>query len=299
MRLATGVAAGGEFVPGINETVTLSIDAGAAFVALNGINETITLSLEAGEVFGDVEVAGVSLEIYLGFATEPATSGIQNGINETITLSLVAGVADNGAPEPNIGDAYGGGYFAGYISHAADGVATHRLIVAPRATGATGTGYAQTTMPVWKVVNSATIGSDSTFDGAANSADLVAADINDHPAAKFCQDLSINGFTDWYLPSRLELDIAYFNLKPTTQNNITSWGENAYSVPARTTKYTSGDPAQTAVAAFQSGGSEAFVNQAHWSSTEYWTVSFGIGQQLLPASRNLGRPVRAFRREAI
>jgi hypothetical protein len=96
MRLATGVAAGGEFVPGINETVTLSIDAGAAFVALNGINETITLSLEAGEVFGDVEVAGVNLEIYLGFATEPATSGIQNGINETITLSLVAGVADNG-----------------------------------------------------------------------------------------------------------------------------------------------------------------------------------------------------------
>ena len=40
-----------------------------------------------------------------------------------------------------IGEPFGGGYFAGYISHTADGNATHALIVAPRATGATGSGY--------------------------------------------------------------------------------------------------------------------------------------------------------------
>jgi hypothetical protein len=39
-----------------------------------------------------------------------------------------------------VGEAYGGGFFAGYISHTADGNPTHALIVAPRATGATGTG---------------------------------------------------------------------------------------------------------------------------------------------------------------
>jgi hypothetical protein len=37
-----------------------------------------------------------------------------------------------------IGEPFGGGYFAGYISHTADGNPTHALIVAPRATGATG-----------------------------------------------------------------------------------------------------------------------------------------------------------------
>jgi hypothetical protein len=44
---------------------------------------------------------------------------------------------------------------------------------------------------------------------------------------------SIGGFTDWYLPARYELDIAYFNLKPSTQANDTSWGSNVYSVPQR------------------------------------------------------------------
>jgi hypothetical protein len=32
-----------------------------------------------------------------------------------------------------VGEAYGGGFFAGYISHTADGNPTHALIVAPRA----------------------------------------------------------------------------------------------------------------------------------------------------------------------
>jgi len=45
----------------------------------------------------------------------------------------------------NIGEELGGGYFAGYISHTADGVPTHALIVAPRANGATGGGYTLTT----------------------------------------------------------------------------------------------------------------------------------------------------------
>jgi hypothetical protein len=48
-----------------------------------------------------------------------------------------------------IGEPFGGGFFAGYISHTADGNPTHALIVAPRETGATGTGYTLTTNPKW------------------------------------------------------------------------------------------------------------------------------------------------------
>jgi hypothetical protein len=96
LRLSAGVADGGEYVPGINETITLSVDTGAAFVALNGIDETITLSLETGEVFGDVEVAGINQIIYLGLVTRAAGSFSSLGIDETITLSLIAGAADDG-----------------------------------------------------------------------------------------------------------------------------------------------------------------------------------------------------------
>ena len=201
---------------------------------------------------------------------------------------------------PAIGAAYQGGFFAGAISHTANGVATHLLIVAPAATGATGTGYTLTTNKQWKTTNTTTAGTTSTYDGAANSANMNNAS---HPAAQFCEDLSIGGYTDWYLPARYELDIAYENLKPTTDSNSTSWGINAYAVPARASNRTAGAPAQTSVAAFQSGGAEAFVAVYHWSSTEAsaagaWGLLFNDGIQGSGNKASTGR-VRAFRKLAL
>jgi hypothetical protein len=201
---------------------------------------------------------------------------------------------------PEIGDAYEGGFFAGLISHTDDGVATHALIVAPAATGASGTGYTITTNLQWKTTTTTTAGTTSPFDGAANSANMNNAD---HPAAQFCEGLSIGGYSDWYLPARYELDIAYENLKPTTDSNDTSWGINPYSVPERTVNRTAGAPAQTSVAAFQSGGAEAFVADLHWSSTEAsstfaWLLGFFDGIQS-NGSKAGGRRVRAFRKIAL
>ena len=62
---------------------------------------------------------------------------------------FMAGDAPAQSGFPNIGDSYQGGYYAGSISHTANGVATHALIVAPRASGASGTGYPLTTMYRW------------------------------------------------------------------------------------------------------------------------------------------------------
>lgn len=170
---------------------------------------------------------------------------------------------------PAIGAAYQGGFFAGLISHTANGVATHALIVAPKATGATGTDYTPlTTSKEWKTSYSLTAGTTSDFNGAANTAAMVTAGIALHPAAQFCTGLSIGGYTDWYLPARYELDIAYQNLKPTTASNDTSFGINAYSVPVRASNRTAGAPAQTTVTSFKTGNSEAFAASAHWSSTE-------------------------------
>jgi hypothetical protein len=179
------------------------------------------------------------------------------GLSDPAFLALLT---PSGIVLPNIGDPFQGGFFAGLISHTADGNATHALIVAPAATGATGTGYPVTTNLAWKTTNTDTPGAFSEFDGVANMTAIIAAGIVNHPAAQFCHDLVIDGYDDWYLPSRLELEIAYFNLKPTTDLNFTSSGINAYAVPPRASNYpAAGPPVQTTVAAFQGpSGSEHF-----------------------------------------
>ena len=204
-----------------------------------------------------------------------------------------------------IGEAWGGGYFAGYISHTADGNPTHALIVAPRATGATGTSYTLTTSLAWKTATTTTAGTTSSFDGAANTAAMVTAGIADHPAANFCVGLSIGGFSDWYLPARYELDIAYFNLKPGTTANNTSWGSNIYSVPRRDINNTATYPAQTALTAFNTTA-QAFVADVHWSSTQFsadggWNFFFdsGLHNSATIGNKALLLRVRAFRRIAL
>jgi hypothetical protein len=203
-----------------------------------------------------------------------------------------------------IGEPFGGGYFAGYISHTADGNPTHALIVAPRATGATGTGYTLTDELAWKTTTTTTANTNSTFDGAANTTAMVAAGIADHPAANFCVGLSIDGFTDWYLPARLELDIAYFNLKPSITANITNFGTNIYAVPARNSNYTATYPAQTTLSLFNTS-SQAFVIGRYWNSTELNAnmardFDFTSNQQIDRTKTTTSfMRVRAFRRIAL
>jgi hypothetical protein len=216
-----------------------------------------------------------------------------------------------------LGEPWGGGFFAGYISHTADGSPTHALIVAPRATGATGTGYTLTTNPKWAdetvavPANATLIGASSAFDGKVNTdlmMSLIAAgtySAGAFPAAQFCADLSIGGFTDWYLPSRFELDIAYFNLKPGTQVNDTNWGTNIYSVPKRTANNTLTYPQQTYVTSFNTS-TEAFVADGHWLSTELnavnaWRLILTNGFQgaSVGGKATAVLRVRAFRRIAL
>ena len=49
--------------------------------------------------------------------------------------------------------------------------------------------------------------------GQTNTSSLVSVLGNGYYAAKFCDDLVLNGFDDWYLPSRDELGLMYTNLK--------------------------------------------------------------------------------------
>jgi len=200
-------------------------------------------------------------------------------------------------PIPAIGSAYEGGFFAGQIGVA--GVATHNLVVAPKSSG--------DTQLQWKNARTATTGAFSNIDGPQNTADIVAhGNSTVYPAAHFCNDLVVGAFTDWYMPAQLELEVCYYNLKPTTTSNNTGYGTNANAVPPRTSNYTSGTPAQTSAPDFQSGGTEALQATYYWSSTQFlisfpqyaYSQYFGTGFQSY-AGKNYSRRVRAFRRVAV
>lgn len=224
----------------------------------------------------------------------------------TLQAQMQNAAAGNWSFPPQIGDAFGGGFYAGNI--VVSGV-TYRVIVAPKATG-------ESASLQYKTSNTAApIATQTLNDGPTASASINSAD---YPAAQFCEGLTINGFSDWYLPARDELELCYRNLKPTTTNNATFGRErSAYTYPEgndvvgntmgtnlnsspQGAAYTSGNPARTTVALFQSGGAEAFAAVRYWSSTEFsataaWLQIFGDGDQF-GNQRDSNFYVRAVRR---
>ena len=139
------------------------------------------------------------------------------------------------------------------------------------------------------------------FDGAANTANMANST---HPAANYCAGLTISGYSDWYLPARYELEIAFFNLKSNTYANDTNYGTNPYSVPPRTSNYSSNsNPSQTSVTAFQINGTEDFRIGNHWSSTqkdnmEVYCIDMRGGEEQTRIKVNSDY-VRAFRKYAL
>ncbi len=211
---------------------------------------------------------------------------------DPISRFIAFGCAGAGEAAPEVGDFYEGGYFAGYISQNADGVATHGLIVAPKSGG-------ESSSLKWKTSRTDTSGTSSFFDGAANTANMSNTD---HPAANFCATLSSGGFSDWYLPAPAEMIIIYRAFKPSSSNNETGQGSNSYAVP-QTSSYGLTDPGQTSITAFQSGNAQAFAVDDYWTSQEKGTndgsrlrFDNGVPDQ---SGKNSNHYVRAIRKFAV
>lgn len=185
---------------------------------------------------------------------------------------------------PLIGEAFGGGFFAGQISLNGDGVPTHNLVVSPRSVGQPANG--PFSMRQWVNTFSSgqgrVPGARSLINGLANTNAIITVQNNGGPmgasyfAASFCNNLVAGGFGDWYLGARYEMQVIYYNLKPTIANNATNWGQNPFSIPPRTTNNTTNDPPQTSAAAFVDGSFEAFrhedsvgnIRRDYWASNE-------------------------------
>jgi hypothetical protein len=204
------------------------------------------------------------------------------------------GLTSNAKEVPTvIGQVFGGGYYAGLYSLTGNGVATHYLIVSPKSSGFSSNLRFSTTSVSF---------TNSNFDGKTNSA---AMNTSANPAAFFCEGLTIGGYSDWYLPSRYELERAYTYFKPTEELNRTSpaFGANPYAVPA-SSNYTSTNPLMTTVGPFNMfNQSEWFPDDlAFWSSTSVglskYAQKFNNGE-VLPANYANYWYVRAFRREPI
>jgi hypothetical protein len=186
------------------------------------------------------------------------------------------------------GTPFEGGYYVGRLRVGTQIVA---LIVAPKAAGETeGT---------WLPDYAEAPGATSFFDGAANTAAMATAG---SPIATWAQSLSINGFSDWYLPARDELELLYRNLKPTSDDNWRRCGDNPSSLPPGY-PYAVQAPAQTQDEAFRAGGAEALELAWHWSSTQYsrsyaWSQHFDDGTQGINDTYDTGR-ARAVRRLVI
>ena len=233
-----------------------------------------------------------------GSSSPITVSGLSGGTSYTFTVKAnnSAGSSASSSASNSIttqyspGQSLDGGYFAAYISTSGNGVATHALIVSPKASGqTTGKNISTGITPT------------SFINGPANSYDLGVT--YSATAATFCEGLTINGYSDWYLPAKSEADAAYVNLKPSSISNDTSSGINDYSVPKRTSNYTTSSPTTTTATAFQSGNSESIDTTYIWTSTatsgtQGYVLYFANGYSFAIA-RNSNEAVRAFRRKAL
>jgi hypothetical protein len=185
--------------------------------------ETESLKITTGSADGKVltsDATGVASWQTPFYQTSGTESGQMQYWNGTVWLTVASGQngqilkykngiptwVDDNIENLSIGDFYHGGIIAYFLQPGDDGYDAnirHGLIAAP---------YDQSTGAQWGCYGTL-IGGTSTGlgTGAANTAAIVAGCSEAGIAARICNELVLNGYSDWYLPSKDELNKLYLN----------------------------------------------------------------------------------------
>jgi hypothetical protein len=207
---------------------------------------------------------------------------------------------------PALGSAYEGGFVGPFMSHTANGIPTHLLTIGPRGAATTGSDYGGGVNLPYKNSTTPDPFVDVLYDGLVNTNNMLADGTGSYPAAQFCANLTVGGYTDWYLPSYYEMLAIYYVFKPTTSNNTTGFGANPYSVPKRTTNFTATDPLMTPITLFQrpNGQDWGILAGPRTSNQDDVTTSAAYGMDyatggIFSNNKTFVGPIRAIRQIAL
>jgi len=189
---------------------------------------------------------------------------------------------------PEVGEAYGGGYFAGQIN---DSGVIYNLIICPTTNGVLNGQYGGSN-PQSIRYRSENGPGDTAFQNTSYGRPATEALGNStlHPLFYWCKTeaqgpnagnydtlnaagTGIGGFNDWYIPALNELLILYYFLKPTTTPNDTRYGSNSNAVAPYqpNSNFTSSVPSQTSSSLFVDNGTPG--PEALSVGNDYWTSS--------------------------
>jgi hypothetical protein len=192
----------------------ISLQYGIAQVGINTNNPMATLDIEASNLNNPLSTDGILIPRIDAFPLlDPSAD--QNGIFVFLTTTVgnkasgfyywnnlnnswdAVGIDSNNGHF--VGELYGGGIVF-YVYNKGQ----HGLIASlDDLDGSNGV--------AWSGSTSTNIGitARSYYDGAANTAAIIAENSTPNKAATLCDSYSNGGFTDWYLPSAWELNLLY------------------------------------------------------------------------------------------